>query len=56
MIIDHEWEEQISEFKVIDARNLEGNILPMILHHVEAVKVGERITIIQSFYGHYSDI
>jgi len=54
--MSHEWEERISDFKVLDVRNLEGNILPIILHQAEAVKVGEVITIIQRFYGHYSDI
>ncbi|HSR04403.1 MAG TPA: DUF2249 domain-containing protein [Proteiniclasticum sp.] len=47
--MSHEWEERTSDFKVLDVRNLEGNILPMILHQAEAVKVGEGITIIQSF-------
>ncbi|MFH5835834.1 DUF2249 domain-containing protein [Proteiniclasticum sp. C24MP] len=44
-----EWEDRISTFKVLDVRELEGNILPMILHQAESVEVGQGITIIQSF-------
>jgi len=44
-----EWKSKKERFEVIDARELKGNFLPIILQKAADIAVGEEICVIQSF-------
>ena len=46
------WKAKTPEFKTIDVRHVQGNFFPGLQKQAKAVKVGEGLTIIQTFEPH----